>query len=101
MTGRGCPSVPLHEKGPAIAGPFAFLPLKESGRWDGHSRGKNWGGLGTQVVVDLPPWILPLSGGIANPSEAVPLLCERVGVIVVAVALPEAGAVGRGQLDRA
>src|SRR6187431_1534279 len=39
----------------------------------------------------------PPSGGIA--SEAVSLLLEGIGVVVVAVALPEAGAVVGGELD--
>ena len=92
----------LNAKGPACAGPFAFLSLKDEWPLGRPLRGgKNWGGLGTQVVVDPVAAILPLSGGIADPSEAVALLFERVGVVVVAVALPEPRSVVRRELDAA
>ena len=62
----------------------------------GGRTGEDWV---TQVFVGTGSRLVPLSGGIADHSEAVALLLERIGVVVVAVALPEARTVVRRQLD--
>ena len=49
-------------------GKHRFPPPKRlSGRWDGHSRGKNWGGLGTQVFVGTGVCLVPRKGESQNP----------------------------------
>jgi hypothetical protein len=59
----------MERKG-ADGGKHRFPPKKKSGRWDGHSKGKNLGGWVDQVVVDNDPALLPLLGGIQKPYRS-------------------------------